>query len=196
MQPSELLCCLDRLQEGIRLGASFMASKGPRAVQDRQCSLRLPRTLCWSVRGEAFSFEEEVLKSSHLLYLDDLKLLAPNTARLMELLKTTIEFSCSIRMQLGVDKCAVVHVGRRQVIKSKSLSNFKTLSEAESYRYLGMSQCIGVQEVDMKQVVCEVFFGRLTEVLRSYLSGANKVRAYNGWVIPTVLYTFGVLRWT
>ncbi|CAH2094526.1 unnamed protein product [Euphydryas editha] len=150
--------------------------------------------------GTGFQFRRGGTKVSHLLYMDDLKLLAPNPARLMELLKITTEFSGSIRMQLGVDKCAVVHVDRGQVTQSAEisleLSNFKTLSEAESYRYLGMSQCIGVQEVDMKQAVCEVFFGRLTKVLRSYLSGANKVRAYNGWVMPTLLYTFGVLRWT
>ncbi|CAH2097036.1 unnamed protein product [Euphydryas editha] len=150
--------------------------------------------------GTGFQFRRGGTKVSHLLYMDDLKLLAPNPARLMELLKITTEFSGSIRMQLGVDKCAVVHVDRGQVTQSAEisleLSNFKTLSEAESYRYLGMSQCIGVQEVDMKQAVCEVFFGRLTKVLRSYLSGANKVRAYNGWVMPTLLYTFGLLRWT
>ncbi|CAH2101776.1 unnamed protein product [Euphydryas editha] len=150
--------------------------------------------------GTGFQFRRRDTKVSHLLYMDDLKLLAPNAARLMELLKITTEFRGSIRMQLGLDKCAVVHVDRRQVTQSAEisleLSNFKTLSEAESYRYLGMSHCIGMPEVNMKQAVCKVFLGRLTKVLRSYLSGAIKVRAYNGWVLPTLLYTFGVLRWT
>ncbi|CAH2092927.1 unnamed protein product [Euphydryas editha] len=49
---------------------------------------------------------------------------------------------------------------------------------------------------DMKRAVRNVFFGWMIKVLRSYLSGTNKARAYNGWVMPTLLYTFGVLRWT
>ncbi|XP_063377562.1 uncharacterized protein LOC134664747 [Cydia fagiglandana] len=47
---------------------------------------------------------------SHLLYMDDLKLFAPNSQDLVELLKTTEVFSNAINMEFGVDKCAVMHV--------------------------------------------------------------------------------------
>ncbi|CAH2227840.1 jg18852 [Pararge aegeria aegeria] len=59
-----------------------------------------------------------------------------------------------------------------------------------------MSQSIGVKEKDLNRLVCEIFFRRLTKISQSFLSGANKVRAYNGWVMPVLMYTFVVLRWT
>lgn len=50
--------------------------------------------------------------------------------------------------------------------------------------------------VVMKQAIREDFFDQLTKVFWSHLSGTNKVRAYNGCVMSTLLYTFGVLRQT
>ena len=48
----------------------------------------------------------------------------------------------------------------------------------------------------MKQSLRERFFGRLNKVLGSLLSGGNKVRAFNGWVMPVLMYSFGILKWT
>ncbi|XP_059045798.1 uncharacterized protein LOC131841493 [Achroia grisella] len=150
--------------------------------------------------GTGFQYRRGDTRVSHLLYMDDLKLLAPSVERLTELLNIVNDYSSSVRMALGIDKCAVLHVQRGRVNQTEGIvtdpSNIKTLSEAETYRYLGMSQNIGVRETDMKQSVREEFFARLTRVLKSSLSGANKIRAYNGWVIPVLLYTFGVLRWS
>ena len=44
------------------------------------------------------------------------------------------------------------------------------------------------------QLVKERFFGRLKKVLSSLLSGGKKVRAINGWVMPLLAYTFGIIR--
>ncbi|XP_059054545.1 uncharacterized protein LOC131848640 [Achroia grisella] len=150
--------------------------------------------------GTGFQYRRGGTRVSHLLYMDDLKLLAPSVERLTELLTIVNDYSSSVRMALGIDKCAVLHVQRGRVNQTEGIvtdpSNIKTLSDAETYRYLGMSQNIGVRETDMKQSIREEFFARLTRVLKSSLSGANKIRAYNGWVIPVLLYTFGVLRWS
>nr|XP_034831559.1 uncharacterized protein LOC117988518 [Maniola hyperantus] len=104
--------------------------------------------------GTGFQFRRGGTKVPHLLYMDDLKLLAPNATRLQELLNVTTDFSNSIRMELGLDKCAVMHVERGQVTHlaevSLEPSTIRTLSEAESYRYLGMSQSLGVKETDVK----------------------------------------------
>ncbi|XP_069356456.1 uncharacterized protein [Maniola hyperantus] len=88
--------------------------------------------------GTGFQFRRGGTKVPHLLYMDDLKLLAPNATRLQELLNVTTDFSNSIRMELGLDKCAVMHVERGQVTHSAEMSlepsTIRTLSEAESYR--------------------------------------------------------------
>ncbi|CAK1595297.1 unnamed protein product [Parnassius mnemosyne] len=151
--------------------------------------------------GRGFQLRRGGTKVTHLFYMDDLKLFASSRSHLMELLNITCDFSNSIRMELGTDKCAVLHVERGRVANSEGIDlsmpiNIRTLSEAETYRYLGMSQNIGVDEAGMKQSVCDVFYARLTKVLNSLLSGVNKTHAYNGWVMPVLMYTFGILRWT
>ena len=39
-----------------------------------------------------------------------------------------------------------------------------------------------------------IIFGRLRK--GSLLSGGNKLRAFNGWVMPLLAYIFGIVRWT
>ncbi|CAK1595194.1 unnamed protein product [Parnassius mnemosyne] len=159
----------------------------------------------WSTLLEGFRRRFQLRKGgtkvTHLFYMDDLKLFASSRSHLMELLNITCDFSNSIRMELGTDKCAVLHVKRGRVAKSEDIEfsmsiSINTLSEAETYRYLGMSQNIGIGDADMRQSVCDVFYARLTKVLNSLLSGVNKTHAYNGWIMPVLMYTFGILRWT
>ncbi|CAH2221644.1 jg25540 [Pararge aegeria aegeria] len=138
---------------------------------------------------------------SHLLNMDDLKLYASKRSDLMALLKITQSFSNDIGMEFGVDKCAVINVERGRVVSSENivLSEtiiLKSLREGETYKYLGMSEALGIEVGHMKQVVQERFFSRLKKVLKSLLSGGNKVRAFNSWVMPLLIYTFGILKWT
>ncbi|CAH2075369.1 unnamed protein product, partial [Iphiclides podalirius] len=151
--------------------------------------------------GGGFQLRRGGTKVTHLFYMDDLKLFASNRSHLMELLKVTCDFSNSIKMELGTDKCAVLHVERGRVANTEGIDlstpvNIRTLSEAETYRYLGMSQNMCIDEAGMKQSVRDVFLARLTKVFNSHLSGVNKARAFNGWVMPVLIYTFGILRWT
>lgn len=158
-----------------------------------------PLSVLLDKTGTGFQFRRGGTKLSHLLYMDDLKLFAPNCTKLRELLAVTKQFSDSINMELGVDKCALLHVERGRIVRSSGVStdnDIRTLSETETYRYLGMAQNVGVEEKLVKDTVREAFFGRLTKVLNTHLSGTNKVRAFNGWVMPVLLYTFAVLRWT
>ncbi|CAK1595214.1 unnamed protein product [Parnassius mnemosyne] len=151
--------------------------------------------------GRGFQLRRGGTKVTHLFYMDDLKLFASSRSHLMELLNITCDFSNSIRMELGTDKCAILHVEGGRVANSEGIDlsmpmSIRTLSEAQTYRYLGMSQNMGIDESNMKRSVCGVFYARLTKVLNSLLSGVNKTHAYNGWIMPVLMYTFGMLRWT
>ncbi|CAK1580791.1 unnamed protein product [Parnassius mnemosyne] len=144
--------------------------------------------------GRGFQLRKGGTKVTHLFYMDDLKLFASSRSHLMELLNITCDFSNYIRMELGTDKCAFLHVERGRVANSEGIDlsmpiSIRTLSEAETYRYLGMSQNIGVDEAGMKQSVCNMFCARLPKVLNSLLSGVNKTHAYNGWIMPVLMYT-------
>ncbi|XP_045541510.1 uncharacterized protein LOC123723010 [Papilio machaon] len=138
---------------------------------------------------------------SHLLYMDDLKLFASKKTDLVELLKITEKFSSSIEMEFGVEKCAVMYVQRGRVASSDGLQltesmSFRSLSEGETYKYLGISRSLGIVDEDVKHLIKARFFGRLRKVLNSLLSGGNKFRAFNSWVMPSLTYSFGILRWT
>lgn len=151
--------------------------------------------------GFGFRLRREGELISHLLYMDDLKLFAPKRPDLVELLKVTQTFSNAINMEFGVDKCAVIHVERGKVVNSSNLQisdemTFRSLSETESYKYLGMSESLGIVNGDIKRVLKERFYCRLSKVLNSLLSGGNKARAFNNWVMPLLTYSFGILRWT
>lgn len=50
-------------------------------------------------------------------------------------------------------------------------------------KYLGMSEGLSINGPDLKKPLQERFFG-------------NKVRASNGWVMPVLMYFFGILKWT
>ncbi|XP_038216605.1 uncharacterized protein LOC119835700 [Zerene cesonia] len=79
----------------------------------------------------------------------------------------------SIGMELGVDKCAVLHVERDKVIASddttsSGAAHLRLLTEAETYRYLSMTQNICVDGTSVKQDAVEVFCERITKVFNSY----------------------------
>ncbi|CAK1602907.1 unnamed protein product [Parnassius mnemosyne] len=89
--------------------------------------------------GREFQLWKGGKKLTHLFYMDDLMLFASSHSHLMELLNITCDFINSIRMELGTDKCAVLHVERGRVANSEGIDlsmpiNIKTLSEAEIYR--------------------------------------------------------------
>ncbi|CAK1593783.1 unnamed protein product [Parnassius mnemosyne] len=90
-----------------------------------------------------FQLRKGGTKVTHLFYMDDFKLFASSRSHLMELLNITCDFSSFIRMELGMDKCAFLHVERERVANSEGIYlsmpiNIRTLSEAETYRYLGI----------------------------------------------------------
>lgn len=49
-------------------------------------------------------------KISHLFYMDDLKLYAPNPEKLQSQLEVVKSFSSAIKMEMGLEKCSVMHV--------------------------------------------------------------------------------------
>ncbi|CAK1602767.1 unnamed protein product [Parnassius mnemosyne] len=66
--------------------------------------------------GRGFQLRRGGTKVTHLFYMDDLKLFASSRSHLMELLNITCDFSNSIRMELGTDKCAILHVEREGLL--------------------------------------------------------------------------------
>ncbi|CAK1593322.1 unnamed protein product [Parnassius mnemosyne] len=151
--------------------------------------------------GLGFRFRKENSPISHLLYMDDLKLFTSKESELLLLLKLTHSFNNDIRMEFGIDKCAVINVNRGKIKDCNNFAitddlHFSSLSETETYKYLGMAEALGINDKNIKENSKVKFMSRLKKVIKSHLSGGNKIRAYNSWVIPSLLYTFGITRWS
>ncbi|CAB3247070.1 unnamed protein product [Arctia plantaginis] len=92
---------------------------------------------------------------SHLLYMDDLKLLTPTKWQLIALLKVTENFSNSIKIEFGLHKCTVTNGKKGVIVESEGTEpsdsiKLRSLSATEAYKYPGISQSLGIPESDMK----------------------------------------------
>lgn len=141
------------------------------------------------------------IKITHQLYVDDLKLYATNEEQLRRLLRTVTAFSQTIGMEMGLDKCAVVHVKRGKLTHGGEMLvqdelAIQRLGPEESYRYLGLQQALEIRTADEKISFKKKFFDRVKKVLRSKLNAKALFTAINTWAVPSIAYSFGVIRWS
>ena len=86
-----------------------------------------------------------VRKISHLLYMDDLKLLGRNENDLKNEIKTVQTISKDINMNFGLEKCARICLKRGRVQSKMLIGNtfendIKELDPRKAYKYLGIEE--------------------------------------------------------
>lgn len=141
------------------------------------------------------------VRISHSLYMDDLKLYARNAEELKKLLSIVKSFSRAIRMEMGVEKCAVIHVKRGKIVEDEiniltGEEELPHLGPQESYKYLGIQQALEIRSKDVKSSLKEKLLKRLRLVLKAKLNSGALFSAINSWVLPSVVYSFGVIGWS
>ncbi|XP_066901337.1 uncharacterized protein [Halyomorpha halys] len=109
-------------------------------------------------------------------------------------------FTKDIGMSFGLDKCAVLHVTKGKVVsKQKILVNEEHIKELKAnklYKYLGMQQPLKISRKDMQQEFLTILKIRLRKVLKTQLTGKQKIKAINTWAIPPLSYSFGIVQWS
>lgn len=140
-------------------------------------------------------------KITHLFYMDDLKLYASNAKDLRLALDTVRRYSEDIGMEFGLDKCATIHLAKGKISEDKEDvqlvdgNAIRHLDDDEAYEYLGIPQR-RMQEVRaVKERLTAKYRQTLRRIWSSDLSGKNKVLATNTFAVPTLLYTFGCIKW-
>ncbi|XP_044751651.1 uncharacterized protein LOC123311647 [Coccinella septempunctata] len=108
--------------------------------------------------------KERNVKISHQMYIDDLKLYAANEEEMKRLLKIVTAFTKTIGMEIGTDKCAVVHVKRGKIQQGDGLMvmediTIPRLGSHEHYKYLGVQQALDIKTTEMKNI----FRGRMED---------------------------------
>uniref|UniRef100_H2ZWF0 Reverse transcriptase domain-containing protein n=1 Tax=Latimeria chalumnae TaxID=7897 RepID=H2ZWF0_LATCH len=134
---------------------------------------------------------------SHLFYMDDLKLYAKNSDQLQTMLELVSSFSKSIAMEIGVDKCAVLHANERHDnVQLLDGAEIEELERKKRYKYLGMQQLLNINTMQIKEAVTATFKKWLKLIMKTQLNTKNKIQAINTWASPVLAYTYGVLKWS
>ncbi|KAL1454593.1 hypothetical protein WDU94_010813 [Cyamophila willieti] len=139
---------------------------------------------------------KETLRVSHLSYIDDIKLFAESKENLSKLINITKNFSDDIKMKFGMDKCAIINIHRGKVIENDtSINEINPLRNDEQYKYLGILENQDIDHNNMKKNYTEEYRKRLTKLLNTYLNGRNMIDAINTWAVPSLTYSFGIIKW-
>lgn len=168
------------------------------------CIALNPLSTALNNRGNGYYMHNTQEKISHLMYMDDIKLIARTQTGLKRLLRTTEEFSNDIRMNFGLDKCRTNHIRKGKWIEAEDFTllqrtgagTIHAMNRHESYKYLGITQSQGIDNIKMKKELTEKLRARLKSIMKTNLSALNKAKATNAFIIPAVAYSFGILKWT
>lgn len=154
-------------------------------------------------RGHGFAIKYGLrakCELTHLMYLDDIKLYAGTDNHLRSLLRIIDMFSRDIRMEFGLDKCRIqaIRKGHHEPHAGHSIGDLhiEAMTETDFYKYLGILQGTHARVGDLKEALLSEFLRRVKLVLKSHLSGKNKISALNVFAIPSLAYAFGILPWT
>ena len=100
----------------------------------------LPLTKILQKHRAGYIVKGEGIKVNHLLFMDDLKLYGKNTKEIESLIQTVRKFSEDIKMEFGIDKCAIMEMKSGKMVntpgcKLPNESTIKGLNLDDNYKY-------------------------------------------------------------
>ena len=102
-------------------------------------------------------------------------------------------------MEFGLKKCGVLVLKRAKIAKMGGvvLPDRQVMKEIEDrgYRYLGILETDHLKKKEVMDLFSKEYKHRLKLVLKSKLSGNNKIMAANIWVVAILRYSVGVVEW-
>ena len=140
---------------------------------------------------------------NHLLYMDDLKLYNSKCKELEKQIKTVHNFSQDTAMEFGIEKCAKIsskggnriqQENQERIVLNDS-AYIKELDRDEQYKYLGILEATGVDHKTMNNNIRKEYYYRVRKILRTNLTGKNKITAINQLAVPVVQNSFGIINW-
>jgi len=138
-------------------------------------------------------------KISHLLHMDDLKLLGRNENELKKEMKIVQTLSKDTNMNFGLEKCARICLKRGSVqsklhVGSPFDNDIKELDPKKAYKYLGIEKSFDIQHKNEKEKLKKEYLRRMRLVLGTELSAMNKIQAIGSLAIPVLRYSFGIIN--
>ena len=104
-------------------------------------------------------------KVSNLLYIHDLKVNAKNEEEMERCCALIAMFSRDIKMEFGLQKCAVIHIQKGIIQDSPCVHNMPLVSSNDSYKYLGILQSSIIHHDMMKEKAKKEYFNMIRGIL-------------------------------
>ena len=110
-------------------------------------------------------------------------------------------FSEDIGMQFGIEKCAILVIKKRKIVKSDGIELpndkvIKSLEEGESYKYFGVLEADQVMVNEMKVEVQKEYNRRVRKMLETKINSGSVFKAINTETVSVVRYSAAFLRWS
>ena len=147
----------------------------------------IPLSLLLRKVKTSYEWDRKEFKLNHLLFMDDLKLLAKRNDQIDSLVQTVFGFTEDIGMELGLKKCRVIILKKGKLVKFDGihLSNQEMMKEADKngYAYLGILEFEEIKEHEMKNKVTAEYKRRLRLILKLKWNGKNFMQAVSTWAV-------------
>ncbi|KAL1454809.1 hypothetical protein WDU94_008943 [Cyamophila willieti] len=125
-----------------------------------------------------------------------MKLFAESNQHLDKMITIAQNFSGDIKMKFVFEKCAILNIQRGKVCTNDTpIGEIQPLQTNEQYKYLGIMENNEIDHKTLKEKLKEEYRKRLTKLLNTYLNGRNMIDAINTWAIPSLTYSFGIVKW-
>ena len=94
-------------------------------------------------------------------------------------------------MEFGIEKCALLAMksGKRHLTDGIELPNqdkIRTLTENETYKYLGILEADTIKQVEMKNKIQKEYLSRTRKLLETKLSSRNLIKGINTWAVRSL----------
>ena len=153
----------------------------------RQVSMLLKRPGLKQTTKKQSKMEEGCeFKLNHLVFMDDVKRFGKFYEQTDSLVPTVRTLSTAVWMKFVIKKCGVLVLKRGKIAKMEGvvLPVWQVLKDIEErvYRYLGILETEKLKEKEVKDLCWKEYKRSLKLVLKSKLSGENKITAGNAMV--------------
>ena len=141
-----------------------------------------------------------VIKRTHSLFVDDLKVYQESHKALKIVNEIIVQGSHDTGACYGVSKCAEIIYQNGKMVRGEGLQvleeRMKMMNpdENEIYKFLGIEQADGIKMKAVYERVKEEVTKRVKMLTKTELNDANLIKAINVKVIPIATYTMNVCK--
>ena len=81
-------------------------------------------------------------------------------------------------------------------IEQPNQDKIRTLTENETYKYLGILEVDIIKQVELKDKIQKEYLRRTRKLLETKLSSRNLIKGVSTWAVPLSRYSGSFLKWT